>query len=143
MRVKHIKWKDGSLTDRFSMRVVPRDDRISRPWRVVILSGGFLYPEKRFDGGFGFSVPHLVFRDCGKKRSVLTMEFMTGATVKETLEIGELPAGDFAGKRVKVNGVIHTIRNMGEVAFIVLRKREGLLQCVCEMGAWENAVCNF
>ena len=62
------------------------------------------------------------------------MEFMTGVTEKDTLEISDLLAGDFAGRSVKVNGAVHTIRDMGEVAFIVLRKREGLLQCVYEEG---------
>lgn len=33
-----------------------------------------------------------------------------------------------------MNGAVHTIRDMGEVAFVVLRKREGLLQCVFEEG---------
>ena len=49
------------------------------------------------------------------------MKFMTGAIDKQTLEISELLAGDFEGKSVKVNGAIHTIRDMGEVAFVVLR----------------------
>ena len=62
------------------------------------------------------------------------MEFMTGVNRKETLEISELLAGDFAGKTVRVNGSVHTIRDMGEVAFVILRKREGLLQCVFEEG---------
>ena len=62
------------------------------------------------------------------------MEFMTGVNKKETLEIGDLLTGSYEGKSVKVNGAVHTIRDMGEVAFIVLRKREGLLQCVYEEG---------
>ena len=62
------------------------------------------------------------------------MEFMTGVNKKETLEIGNLLTGSYEGKSVKVNGAVHTIRDMGEVAFIVLRKREGLLQCVYEEG---------
>ena len=62
------------------------------------------------------------------------MEFMTGVNRKETLEISELLAGDFTGKTVRVNGSVHTIRDMGEVAFVILRKREGLLQCVFEEG---------
>ncbi|WP_075679502.1 aspartate--tRNA(Asn) ligase [Roseburia sp. 831b] len=68
------------------------------------------------------------------------MEFMTGVTGKDTLEISDLLAGDFAGKSVKVNGAVHTIRDMGEVAFIVLRKREGLLQCVYEEGKTKFAL---
>ena len=62
------------------------------------------------------------------------MEFMTGVNKKETLEIGDLLTGSYEGKIVKVNGAVHTNRDMGEVAFIVLRKREGLLQCVYEEG---------
>ena len=62
------------------------------------------------------------------------MEFMTGVNKKDTVEISEILAGDFEGKTVKVNGAVHAIRDMGEVAFVVLRKREGLLQCVFEEG---------
>lgn len=62
------------------------------------------------------------------------MEFVTGVEKKETFEIGALLQGDFVGKTVKVKGAVHTIRDMGDVAFVVLRKREGLLQCVFEEG---------
>ncbi len=62
------------------------------------------------------------------------MEFMTGVIKKETMEIGDLLNCDMTGKVVKVNGAVHTIRDMGTVAFVVLRKREGLLQCVYEEG---------
>ena len=62
------------------------------------------------------------------------MEFITGVNEKDTLEISQLLAGSYEGKTVKVNGAVHTIRDMGEVAFVVLRKREGLLQCVFEEG---------
>lgn len=62
------------------------------------------------------------------------MEFMTGVAKKDTLEISEILSADHEGKNIKVQGAIHTIRNMGEVAFIVLRKREGLVQCVYEEG---------
>lgn len=62
------------------------------------------------------------------------MEFITGVRQKETLEISQIMEGSYQGKRVKVNGAVHTIRDMGDVAFVVLRKREGLLQCVFEQG---------
>ena len=61
-----------------------------------------------------------------------TMEFLTGVNPKEDLEISEILAGDYEGKNIKVRGAIHTIRDMGDVAFLVLRKREGLVQCVYE-----------
>ncbi len=62
------------------------------------------------------------------------MEFVTGIKEKETLELSKLLAEGMAGNTVKVNGSIHTIRDMGNVAFIILRKREGLVQCVFEEG---------
>ncbi len=58
------------------------------------------------------------------------MELLTGVKRKETLEISQLLQTEYEGKNVTVNGAIHTIRDMGTVAFVVLRKREGLLQCV-------------
>ena len=62
------------------------------------------------------------------------MELVKGVKKEETLEIGELLAEGMSGKEVKVNGAVHTIRDMGNVAFVILRKREGLLQCVYEEG---------
>lgn len=62
------------------------------------------------------------------------MEFMDGVKKKEALEISEILTGDYEGKEIKINGAVHTIREMGEVAFVVLRKREGLVQCVYEEG---------
>lgn len=62
------------------------------------------------------------------------MEFLEGVKRKETLEISDILAGDYEGKTVKLNGAIHTIRDMGDVAFVILRKREGLVQCVFEEG---------
>ncbi len=60
------------------------------------------------------------------------MEFISGLTKKETLELGELLEPGRIGTVVKVNGFVHSIRAMGEICFVVLRKREGLLQCVFE-----------
>lgn len=62
------------------------------------------------------------------------MEFISGIKEKKTLEISEILSGDFQGKRICINGAVHTVRHMGEVAFIILRKAEGLVQCVYEEG---------
>lgn len=62
------------------------------------------------------------------------MEYLTGIAKKDTLEIGELLTCGRAGQRVKVNGAVHAIRDMGNIAFVILRKREGLLQGVYEEG---------
>ena len=53
------------------------------------------------------------------------MEYQTGVKKKDTLEITELLNAK-TGEAVKVNGAVHTIRDMGTVAFVILRKREGL-----------------
>ena len=63
------------------------------------------------------------------------MDFFTGVRQKEALEISELSKRAKPGQRVKVNGAVHAIRDMGTVAFVILRKREGLLQGVFEEGA--------
>lgn len=65
------------------------------------------------------------------------MKVLTGVTPKATLEISQIRGRDLDGLDVRVNGAVHTIRDMGEVAFVVLRKREGLLQCVYEDGVTE------
>ena len=60
------------------------------------------------------------------------MQFLTSPIPKETFEISELLDPQLLGKEVCVTGAVHTIRDMGTVAFVILRKREGLLQCVYE-----------
>ena len=61
------------------------------------------------------------------------MEYLEGVKKAKTLEIGELLV-QAEGTEVKVNGAVHTIRDMGNVAFVILRKRDGLVQCVFEEG---------
>ena len=63
------------------------------------------------------------------------MEFLAGVNKKESLEIREILAGDYEGKSITVRGAIHAIRDMGDVAFIILRKSEGLVQCVYEQNS--------
>ncbi len=62
------------------------------------------------------------------------MEFLSGVSKKETLELDELLKPERIGSVVRVNGAVHTVRDMGDVVFVVLRKRGGLLQCVFEEG---------
>lgn len=42
------------------------------------------------------------------------------------------------GEHAEVEGAVHSIRKMGEVTFIILRRRDGLLQLVCEEGRTEE-----
>ena len=62
------------------------------------------------------------------------MDYVTGKTEKKILDISEILLGDYEGEEVRINGAIHKIRDMGDMAFIVLRKREGLVQTVYEEG---------
>lgn len=66
------------------------------------------------------------------------MDYVTGAMKKETIGIAEIIGGDYEGKEIRMNGAVHNIRQMGEVAFVILRKAEGLVQCV-----WEEGVTDF
>ncbi len=61
------------------------------------------------------------------------MEFMKGIIEKEIAgiqEIGEAKEGALA----KTEEMIHSIRRMGEISFVILRRRDGLLQTVYEEG---------
>lgn len=62
------------------------------------------------------------------------MEFLTGVKQQEVVKIADIIAGDMEGKSVRMRGAVHTIRDMGEVSFLILRKSEGLVQCVLEEG---------
>ena len=54
-----------------------------------------------------------------------------GVSTSKELEIKELIAlGENERKGVQVHGMIYNIRDMGDFAFVILRKRGGLVQCV-------------
>lgn len=63
------------------------------------------------------------------------MKFISGQTQKSVLEISDILTGDYKGKDISMKGAVHAIRDMGDVAFVILRKREGLVQTVFESGA--------
>ncbi len=67
----------------------------------------------------------------------MTMEYVTGIRKKETVEIKDILESGFNNQVVKINGMVHTIRDMREFAFIVLRKYEGLVQCVFTEGSFD------
>ena len=58
------------------------------------------------------------------------MEFITGPEKKDVLTLRELTSPEYLGKTVTAEGAVHSIRDMGKVAFIGLRSRFGLLQLV-------------
>lgn len=60
------------------------------------------------------------------------MEFISGISKKEYVSIKELAQGSCDGKTVRMEGMVHAVRDMGDVRFVILRKAEGLVQCVYE-----------
>lgn len=60
------------------------------------------------------------------------MEFITGFEKKEELTLTELLKPEMIGKRAVATGMVHSIRDMGEIEFVILRSRDGLLQTVVE-----------
>jgi len=62
------------------------------------------------------------------------MEFVKGMKQKDTLEISDILSGEWIGKEIKIRGAVHAVRDMSEFSFVVLRKYEGLVQCVFEEG---------
>ena len=65
------------------------------------------------------------------------MEFVTGIQKKEEAELEDLLQAE-EGSRLILEGAVHSVRDMGEIAFIILRKRDGLVQTV-----WENGKTNL
>ena len=62
------------------------------------------------------------------------MEFVIGMKPKETVDICDILANECIGKEIKIKGAVHTVRDMSEFSFVVLRKYDGLVQCVFEAG---------
>ena len=61
------------------------------------------------------------------------MEFITGLKQQEEAELEDLLKAE-EGTKIILEGAVHSIRDMGEIAFVILRKREGLIQTVWEEG---------
>lgn len=59
------------------------------------------------------------------------MEFITGLKQQEEAELEDLLKAE-EGTTIILEGAVHSIRDMGEIAFVILRKREGLIQTVWE-----------
>jgi len=62
------------------------------------------------------------------------MEYLTGVRKKETIGFDVLKEMKTSSETIKVEGALHSIRRMGEISFLILRSREGLLQTVHEQG---------
>lgn len=60
------------------------------------------------------------------------MEYTDGKWKKNSTDWDELMSTSLLDREAVIEGAVHSIRNMGDVAFIILRKREGLFQTVLE-----------
>lgn len=112
------------------MRVVPREKKIPSRNTVNVFRGVFLYKNLRNRKMYFQSTP------LGRRNKYV--EFVEGVKAKETLGIAQILEGSYEGKKIRMNGAVHNVRDMGEVAFVILRKAEGLVQCV-----YEEGVTNF
>ena len=61
------------------------------------------------------------------------MEFVTGIQKREEAELEDLLQAE-EGSRLILEGAVHSVRDMGDIAFVILRKRDGLIQTVWEEG---------
>ena len=66
------------------------------------------------------------------------MEFVTGEVVSKSMDLKDFIACEGSDRPVCIEGAIHSIRNMGEIAFIILRRQCGLIQTV-----WEDRKTNM
>lgn len=62
------------------------------------------------------------------------MEFVTGLEDRKVKTLEELEREESVGTEVTAEGMVHSIRDMGEISFVILRSREGLLQTVVQDG---------
>ena len=60
------------------------------------------------------------------------MEFMDGTWKKDVCGWEDLMGEGLLNQEAVVEGAVNSIRNMGDVAFVILRRREGLFQTVFE-----------
>lgn len=61
------------------------------------------------------------------------MERISGVAKSAFLEIGDVGPEQF-GKTVKMRGIVHNVRGMSGFTFVILRKRDGIVQLVQEEG---------
>lgn len=53
-----------------------------------------------------------------------------GGDLGNNPSVADIACSDMVGKTVTTRGTLHAVRSMGKVVFVILRKRDGLFQCV-------------
>ena len=65
------------------------------------------------------------------KGRLMTMQAMTGKTEGKHSTLDEVLAME-TGAQATVHGLVHTLRDLGDVRFALLRMPQGVLQCARE-----------
>lgn len=68
------------------------------------------------------------------------MRFVTGKKEQKTVLISEIISGNYVKKSVILRGAIHTVRDMSEFSFLVIRTFEGIIQCVTSKEVTKDVV---
>lgn len=68
------------------------------------------------------------------------MQFVTGKKEQKTVLISEIISGNYVKKSVILRGAIHTVRDMSEFSFLVIRTFEGIIQCVTSKEVTKDVV---
>ena len=58
------------------------------------------------------------------------MEYVSGVKKKDDVNINENLDKELYNQPIKIKGIVHTIRDMSEFSFIVIRKNQGVIQTV-------------
>ena len=67
------------------------------------------------------------------------MQYVEGIQLNTETRLADFLAAE-AGVELTIVGAVHSVRNMGEIGFVILRRREGLLQTVWEEGVTQKAL---
>lgn len=65
------------------------------------------------------------------KKEKLEMDFIDTAEIRKKADLAALLTAE-EGAALTLEGAVHSVRAMGEIAFVILRRREGLIQAVWE-----------
>ncbi len=67
------------------------------------------------------------------------MKQITGITKQESFRLSRMTDRTEEGAFVRAEGAVHRVRNLGEVVFVVLRQRDGLIQTVFDRKRFEES----
>lgn len=107
--------------------MVPRENPVPEYLIVQIFRDGILLFYEKIR-----KRPHLVVSKSERRKQ---MEILTSSRKKDSIEFDAVKEMQESESNVIVEGAVHNIRNMGEITFLILRNREGLLQTVYEQQA--------